>query len=153
VSAALSPDVIKGIDPTGAALTPEQTALVTAIAMIASGGVAGALGENATGAAASAENEALNNATAGDHAANAAKNGALLSSFWGGASSIGSYLGDQLASAGRGASNAASQFVGLMNANSGQTPPSNPDPLMQAMAVIRPLPVCHGHPWHTGVHA
>ena len=47
VSAAISPDVIKGIDPTGAALTPEQTALVTAIAMIAGGGVAGALGQNA----------------------------------------------------------------------------------------------------------
>lgn len=63
VSAGLSADVIKEIDPTGAALTPEQTALVTAIAMIAGGGVAGALGQNAISAAISAENEALNNAT------------------------------------------------------------------------------------------
>lgn len=81
MSAAISPDVIMGIDPTGAALTPEQTALVTAIAMIAGGGIAGALGQNAAGAVTSAENEALNNATAGDHAANAAKNGGFLTAL------------------------------------------------------------------------
>ena len=62
-SAIISPYLIGQIDPTGVPLTPEQTALVTAVAMIAGGGVAGALGQNATGAAISAENEALNNAT------------------------------------------------------------------------------------------
>jgi filamentous hemagglutinin len=62
-SALLSPAVIGAIDPTGAPLTTEQTALVTALAMLAGGGVAGALGQNAIGAATSAENEALNNAT------------------------------------------------------------------------------------------
>ncbi len=81
VSAAISPDVIKGIDPSGAPLTSEQIALVTAIAMIAGGGLAGALGQNAAGAATSAENEALNNATAGDHAATAAKNGGFLTAL------------------------------------------------------------------------
>ncbi len=68
VSTALSPDVIKAIDPSGAPLTSGQTALVTAIAMIAGGGVAGALGQNANAAATSAANEARNNATAVDHA-------------------------------------------------------------------------------------
>jgi filamentous hemagglutinin len=62
-SAALSPFVIGQINPTGAPLTPEQTALVTAIAMIGGGGVAGVLGQTATSAAITAQNEALNNAT------------------------------------------------------------------------------------------
>jgi filamentous hemagglutinin len=53
--------VISQIDPTGAPLTTEQAALVTALAMLAGGGVAGALGQNVIGAATSAENESLNN--------------------------------------------------------------------------------------------
>jgi filamentous hemagglutinin len=82
ISAALSPDVIKAIDPTGAPLTPEQTALVTALSMLVSGAAAGGLGANESGAISSAENEALNNATAGDHASNAAKDGGLLSGLY-----------------------------------------------------------------------
>jgi filamentous hemagglutinin len=49
--------VIKAIDLTGVPLTSAQAALVTAIAMITGGGVAGALGQNANAAAMSAENE------------------------------------------------------------------------------------------------
>jgi filamentous hemagglutinin len=63
-SAVLTPFVLAGIDPSATALSSGQTALVTAIAMLAGGGLAGALGENASGAATSAENEALNNDTA-----------------------------------------------------------------------------------------
>ena len=61
-SAAISPLVIGQLDPTGAPPTPEQAAITTAIAMLAGGGLAGALGQNVTGAATAAENEALNNA-------------------------------------------------------------------------------------------
>jgi len=60
-SAAISPLVIGQLDPTGAPPTPEQAAITTAIAMLAGGGLAGALGQNVNGAATSAENEALNN--------------------------------------------------------------------------------------------
>lgn len=47
-------------------------------------------------------------------------------------STAGGYIGDQLASAGRGAVNMGNQFIGLMNANSEQTPPSDPNPLVEA---------------------
>jgi filamentous hemagglutinin len=128
-SALVAPEVIKGIDPTGAQLTSGQTALVTAISTLVAGVAADALGQNAQGAMSAAENEALNNATRHPEAA---KNGGLLSSFWDAVSSAGSYVGDQLASAGRGAVNMGNQFLGLMNANNGQTPPSDPNPLVQA---------------------
>ncbi|MGX7002460.1 beta strand repeat-containing protein [Caballeronia sp. KNU42] len=60
-SAVISPYIISQIDPTGAPPTPEQAALVTAIAMLAGGGIAGALGQNVTGAATAAENQVENN--------------------------------------------------------------------------------------------
>ncbi|WP_345817682.1 filamentous hemagglutinin N-terminal domain-containing protein (plasmid) [Paraburkholderia sp. PREW-6R] len=60
-SAAISPYVIGQLDPTGAAPTPGQAAITTAIAMLAGGGIAGALGQNVAGAVTAAENEALNN--------------------------------------------------------------------------------------------
>jgi hypothetical protein len=62
-SAIISPYVIGQIDPTSAPPTPEQAAITTAIAMLAGGGIAGALGQNVSGAATAAENEALNNST------------------------------------------------------------------------------------------
>lgn len=62
-SAFLSYNVVNAIDPTGAPLDQGQIAAVTALAMLAGGGVAGLLGQNATVAATWAENEALNNAT------------------------------------------------------------------------------------------
>jgi filamentous hemagglutinin len=78
-SAVLSPDVIKAIDPTGGPLDQGQIATVAAIAMLAGGGLAGALGQNVSAAATSAENEALNNATAGTHPSTAAQSGGMLS--------------------------------------------------------------------------
>ena len=42
-------------------LTDQECALITSIAMISGGGIAGLLGQNATGGATAAENEALNN--------------------------------------------------------------------------------------------
>jgi filamentous hemagglutinin len=74
-SAVLSPYVIGQIDPTGAPPTPDQAALTTTIAMLAGGGIAGALGQNVTGAATSAANEALNNALEHVHLDEAGKPG------------------------------------------------------------------------------
>ena len=129
-SAALSPDVVKAIDPTGVPLDPGQQAALAAFATLAGGGLAGLAGVNVNGAMTAAQNEALNNT--GGHAADAAKNGGFLTALGNMVSTAGSYIGDQLASAGRGAVNMGNQFIGLMNANSGQTPPSDPNPLVQA---------------------
>lgn len=96
---------------------------MSGFATLLGGGLAGLAGANAQGGAMAAQNEVLNNTD--DHPETAAKNGGVLSQF-------GSFLGDQLASAGRGAVNMGNQFIGLMNANSGQTPPSDPNPLVQA---------------------
>ncbi|PLZ00439.1 adhesin [Burkholderia sp. WAC0059] len=60
-SAAITPFILDGVDPSGAALSPGQSALVTALSMLSGAGVAGALGQNTTAAAISAENESLNN--------------------------------------------------------------------------------------------
>ena len=51
------------MDPGHDPLTTEQTAIATAIAMLAGGGAAAALGQNANAAATAAANEALNNTT------------------------------------------------------------------------------------------
>jgi filamentous hemagglutinin len=60
-SATLSPWMIGQVDPTGAQPTSEQAALTTAIAMLAGGSLAGALGQNVAGAATAAENQVENN--------------------------------------------------------------------------------------------
>ncbi|WP_232455220.1 filamentous hemagglutinin N-terminal domain-containing protein [Burkholderia ubonensis] len=130
VSAAFSPDVVKAIDPTGAPLDPGQQAALAAFATLAGGSLAGLAGQNAMAGATAAQNEALNNT--GRHAADAAKRGGFFSKAGDLISAAVSYAGDQLASAGRGAVNMGNQFIGLMNANSGQTPPSDPNPLVQA---------------------
>ncbi|MET1534237.1 filamentous hemagglutinin N-terminal domain-containing protein [Burkholderia sola] len=130
VSAAFAPDVVKAIDPTGAPLDPGQQAALAAFATLAGGGLAGLAGQNAMAGATAAQNEALNNT--GDHAADAAKKGGFLTALGNMVSTAGGYIGDQLASAGRGAVNMGNQFIGLMNANSGQTPPSDPNPLVEA---------------------
>ncbi|WP_321808916.1 DUF6883 domain-containing protein [Burkholderia sp. BCC1993] len=123
VSAAFSPDVVKAIDPTGAPLDAGQQAVLAAFATLAGGGLAGLAGQNAMAGATAAQNEALNNT--GGHAADATKKGGLLSA-------VGTWLqntyGDPLGSF----KNWGNQFVGLMQANNGQTPPSDPDPLVQA---------------------
>ncbi|MFP6560606.1 filamentous hemagglutinin [Paraburkholderia sp. B3] len=62
-SALLSPAVMSAIDPTGAPLTNAQIATVTALSMLAGGGLADLAGQNATAGTTAAENEALNNGT------------------------------------------------------------------------------------------
>ncbi|NUA32231.1 DUF637 domain-containing protein, partial [Cupriavidus basilensis] len=122
-SAMLAPDVIRMIDPTGAPLSPGQTALVTALSMLAGGGLAAALSQNATAAASAAQNEALNNATSGDHPASAAKNGGMLSAF-------GTWLQNTYRDPIGDLSRWGNQLIGTMVANNGQTPQSDPNPLI-----------------------
>ena len=131
-SAAFSPDFIKAIDPTGAALDPGQQAALAGFATLLGGGLAGLAGANAQGGANAAQNEALNNSGAPQDVKGSAEKGGLLSQFGSFLSAAGSYVGDQLASVGRGAVNMGNQFIGLMNANSGQTPPPDPNPLVSA---------------------
>jgi len=123
VSAAFSPDLVKAVDPTGAPLDPGQQAALAAFATLAGGGLAGLAGQNAMAGATAAQNEALNNT--GDHAADAAKKGGLLNA-------LGTWLqntyGDPVGSF----QNWGNQFLGLVTSNNGQTPPSDPNPLVQA---------------------
>ncbi len=77
-SAAFSPDLLKAIDPTGAALDPGQQAAMAGFATLLGGGLAGLAGANAQGGATAGQNEVLNNDTASqDHIADAVKNGGL----------------------------------------------------------------------------
>ena len=125
-SAALSPDLLKAIDPTGAALSPGQEAAMAGFATLLGGGLAGLAGANAQGGATAAQNEVLNNTD--DHPENAAKNGGVLGTLAGAFS--------DLVNANNAARNwvqgQVNQFIGLLNANSGQTPPSDPNPLVDA---------------------
>ena len=80
VSAALTPDVLRVIDPSGAALDQGQMAMLAAISTWAGGGIAGLAGQNSMAGAAAAQNEALNNdGGSPDHTAAAVKNGGALS--------------------------------------------------------------------------
>ena len=143
-SAALSPDFIKAMDPTGAPLSAGQQAALAGFATLLGGVTAGLAGQNAQAGALAAQNEALNN-DAGDptHTADAAKKGGLLSQIGDAASAFvdrvrwtySDPLGDL--------SRWGSDFVGLMKANGGQTPPSDPNPLVQAN---------DGNPPSTGRH-
>ncbi|WP_244130420.1 filamentous hemagglutinin N-terminal domain-containing protein [Burkholderia latens] len=66
-SAVLSPLVLGTIDPTHAPLDQAQIAALAAFATLAGGGLAGLAGQNALAGATAAQNEALNNSSAGDH--------------------------------------------------------------------------------------
>ncbi|WP_245982888.1 beta strand repeat-containing protein [Trinickia fusca] len=127
-SAAFSPDFIKAIDPSGASLDQGQLAALATFSTLVGGGLAGLAGLNAQSAVTTAQNEALNNSGAGDHTAQAVKNGGVLST-----------LADAFVDAlqfkqrmDNWLTGQASQFVGVMNRNSAQTPPSDPNPLVQA---------------------
>ncbi|WP_244136841.1 VENN motif pre-toxin domain-containing protein [Burkholderia pyrrocinia] len=63
----LSPLVLGAIDPTHAPLDQGQLAVLAAVATFAGGGLAGLAGQNAMAGATAAQNEALNNSSAGDH--------------------------------------------------------------------------------------
>ncbi|WP_230941382.1 beta strand repeat-containing protein [Burkholderia diffusa] len=134
VSAALTPDVLRVIDPSGAALDQGQVAMLAAISTWAGGGVAGLAGQNAMAGATAAQNEALNNdAGSPSHTAAAVKNGGAISSAidlalavllpW--KSSTVQSLTQPLTSTVKGVGS-------LIQANNGQTPPADPNPLGQA---------------------
>lgn len=59
----MTPLTLGAMDPNHDPLTTGQTAIATAIAMLAGGSAAAALGQNPLAAATAAENEALNNGT------------------------------------------------------------------------------------------
>ena len=73
-----------------------------------------------------AQNEVLNNTD--DHPETAAKNGGVLGALAGAFSD----LVDANNAAKNWVQGRVNQFIGLLNANSGQMPPSDPNPLVQA---------------------
>ena len=81
-SAALAPDIIKAIDPTGAPLTKDQQALVAALAALSGGAAAGLVGADAVTGANSAANEALNNSEKNNHVAAEATFGGVFYTLW-----------------------------------------------------------------------
>ncbi|MBR7956543.1 filamentous hemagglutinin N-terminal domain-containing protein [Burkholderia cenocepacia] len=134
VSAALTPDVLRVIDPSGAALDQGQMAMLAAISTWAGGGIAGVAGQNAMAGATAAQNEALNNdAGSPSHTAAAVKNGGAISSAidlalavllpW--KSATVQNLAQPITSTVKGVGS-------LIQANNGQTPPADPNPLVQA---------------------
>ncbi|MFM0178996.1 filamentous hemagglutinin N-terminal domain-containing protein [Paraburkholderia aspalathi] len=77
-SAAFSPDFLKAIDPTGAALDSGQQAALAGLSTLLGGGLGSLAGVNAGGAATAAQNEALNNdGGSPDHTAKAVEDGGL----------------------------------------------------------------------------
>jgi filamentous hemagglutinin len=123
-SAALSPDLLKAIDPTGAALSPGQQAAMEGFATLLGGGLAGLAGANAQGGANAALNEVMNNTD--DHPETAAKNGGVLGAF----GNLLSAVGDQLASAGRGALNLGSMLAGMVQSGAQQKMSESPSDLV-----------------------
>ncbi|WP_225032320.1 filamentous hemagglutinin [Paraburkholderia sp. XV] len=79
-SAALSPDFIRMIDPSGAPLDPGAMATLAAFATLVGGGAAGLAGGNYQAGATWAQNEALNNDA--QHSEAAAKVGGLVGAAW-----------------------------------------------------------------------
>ena len=116
-SAALSPDLLRAIDPTGAALTSGQQAAMEGFATLLGGGLAGLAGANAQGGANAALNEVVNNTD--DHPETAAKNGGVLGA-------VGDWLkntyGDPVGSI----ENWLGQFGGLVQSGAQQTSSQSP---------------------------
>jgi hypothetical protein len=87
-SAMFSPDFIKAIDPTGAALDSGQLAALAGFATLLGGGLGALVGGNADGAATAAQNEAVNNSGADSHIANTVANGGWIGNLVTGLSSM-----------------------------------------------------------------
>nr|WKF58662.1 tRNA nuclease CdiA-2 [Paraburkholderia busanensis] len=81
-SAVVTPFVLAGIDPNETSLNLGQTAVISAIAALAGGATAGALGQNVTAGATWAQNEALNNDSATLEHIWAAINGVKSTGAW-----------------------------------------------------------------------
>lgn len=122
-SAALSPDLVRAIDPSGAPLDPGQQAALAAMATLAGGGLGSLAGVNVNGASTAAQNEALNNAGAAEHTANEAKVGGVAGAFW-------NLFKAGVVLSGQGASWLRSQFAAVANGSRNQNPPANADPLI-----------------------
>ncbi|WP_052115913.1 hypothetical protein [Paraburkholderia xenovorans] len=129
-SAAFSSDLIQTMDPSGAPLTTGQQAALAGFATLLGGGLAGLAGQNVSGGATAAQNEALNNdAGSASHTAYAAQNGGLGNATLAIAYSLMPWLPGNPATQVIG-STASSTLQGLLSkiqANfGGQTPPSDP---------------------------
>ncbi|WP_321941873.1 two-partner secretion domain-containing protein [Paraburkholderia tropica] len=147
VSAAFSPDFINGINPGGGALDQGQMAVLAGFATALGGGTAALAGANVDGAVAAAMNEAMNNS--GEHPGQKGLVGNAVdawNAFQNARSTIASLPG---------------QFVDLVKANNGQTPPSDPNRQISdasggnntpptAGAVVTPLP-CPAGPGACGM--
>ena len=125
-SAALSPDFLKAIDPTGAPLDMGQQAALAAFATLAGGGLAGLAGVNVSGAATAAQNEALNNSGQASHVADTVKGGGLFGSLLLTAYTVAPWLpGNPTAQAvGATASSVAQGLAGQIQSHNGPNPPS-----------------------------
>lgn len=147
VSAAFSPDFINGINPGGGALDQGQMAVLAGFATALGGGTAALAGANVDGAVAAAMNEAMNNS--GEHPGQKGLVGNAVdawNAFQNARSTIASLPG---------------QFVDVVKANNGQTPPSDPNKQISdasggnntpptAGAVVTPLP-CPAGPGACGM--
>ncbi|WP_244097992.1 filamentous hemagglutinin N-terminal domain-containing protein [Burkholderia ambifaria] len=134
VSAALVPDVLRVIDPSGAALDQGQMAMLAAISALAGGGFAGLAGQNATAGAVAAQNEALNNdGGSPTHTAAAVKNGGALSAV---AEMILTAMmpwkSPTIQSLTQPVTSTVKGVGSLVQSNDGRTPPADPNPLVQA---------------------
>lgn len=126
-SAAFSPDLLKAIDPTGAALNPGQQAAMAGFATLLGGGLAGLTGANAQGGAIAGQNEVLNNDTASQsHIADALKNGGFSSVALTMLYTVMPWLpGNPVAQAAGSAANSIAQgLVGQIQSHNGGNPPS-----------------------------
>jgi filamentous hemagglutinin len=91
-SAAFSPDLIKAMDPSAAPLTTGQQAALAGFATLLGGGLAGLAGQNVTGGATAAQNEALNNAGNNNDVATSAQNGGVVTQVENGFETAANYL-------------------------------------------------------------
>ncbi|MFP3275593.1 MAG: DUF637 domain-containing protein [Paraburkholderia sp.] len=115
-SAAISPDVIAAMDPSGAPLDSGQSAALAALAILAGGGASELAGGNGQVGATWAQNEALNN-DAG-HTATAAKTGGLVGS----ALTLAQVLAAEMQ---QGISSVEDQFTTLLDRNYGKSSPTD----------------------------
>ncbi|WP_156429743.1 VENN motif pre-toxin domain-containing protein [Burkholderia sp. FL-7-2-10-S1-D7] len=134
MSAALTPDVLRVIDPSGAALDQGQMAMLAAISTWAGGGFAGLAGQNAMAGAAAAQNEALNNdGGSPTHTAAAVRNGGALSA----AAEIiltamMPWKSPTIQSLTQPVTSTVKGVGSLVQSNNGGAPPADPNPLVQA---------------------
>nr|WP_243443030.1 filamentous hemagglutinin N-terminal domain-containing protein [Herbaspirillum sp. B39] len=121
-SAAISPDLIKSINPSGTVLTSDQKALISSMAILAGGSLALIAGANAGAGATWAANEVVNNATTYNHVLAEAQKGGFFTALVGAFANVRAWQADMRESIGN--------FLELLGRNGPnrlpQTPPSVP---------------------------